>query len=235
MKNNLSELALFFGGLFLCGLLASTMVVYFSPQNDGENTSTIGYILNAFLTQFILFGGTVLLFFKTLSIPFNTYISIGYPKRKDWLYTIGSFLLAIALTISFSPIANWIEISFSDHPWVMHQIKINSIQNNVIGSLREGKLPIAILTFAILPAILEELVFRGILYKIIKNITAKKHLSMVISALIFSLFHFQVLSFIPIMLVGILLAFLYEKTNNLLNAMLLHFTFNAIQIVFWQA
>ncbi|MDX1349115.1 MAG: CPBP family intramembrane glutamic endopeptidase [Putridiphycobacter sp.] len=162
---------------------------------------------------------------------------VSFKKLTQRSVTLAGVILLLAIGVVFvvEPLADLILTHFSDHPWVLYQLEMSDIQNAVIGSLRGYRILIAVFVFAILPAICEELVFRGILYGIFKDLMIYKQLAMISSALVFAILHFQVLSVLPIFIVGYLLALLYEKTNNLLPSMLVHFAFNGLQIVLWQA
>ena len=52
-----------------------------------------------------------------------------------------------------------------------------------------------------------------------------------LSALAFATIHLSASIFLPILLLGLVLAWLYEKTNNLLASITAHTVFNAINVV----
>ncbi len=222
--------------LIFAALISSILLgVFINASVDGNNLSPKAYLVNAVITQFIIFGGTTLLYFKITGYRFIDYIGLRKLGQRDLISILISFLIAITITIAYSPVFEFLQVNFSDNSWVISQLETIAKQNNVLASLRGIKLPIAVLIFALLPAIFEELVFRGILYRIFKDLSGKKTWSMVLSAFIFAVVHFQILSFLPIFVVGILLAYLYERTKNLVTSMALHFLFNAIQVIFWEA
>lgn len=223
--------SLFFTAL-LSSLFLNTIIKHYYIVRNSDSGN---YMINAIVTQFIMFGGTTFLFLKATGSSFNDFIKFRKPSKFDVVHVLICFAIAITITIAFSPLSELIQSHFPDHSWVLHQLEVTRAQSAVLGDFRGAKLPIAILVFAAVPAIFEELVFRGVLYRILKGVSGKKNVAIVLSAIIFSLIHFQILSFIPITIVGILLAYLYEKTDNLLNPMILHFAFNAIQIIIWQA
>lgn len=88
-----------------------------------------------------------------------------------------------------------------------------------------------ILIIAIIPAIGEELIFRGFIQKSISKITQNPHVAVWVAAIIFSGFHLQFEGFIPRMLLGGLLGYLLVWTNNLWVPIIAHFTNNAFQVV----
>lgn len=83
---------------------------------------------------------------------------------------------------------------------------------------------------AILPAIGEELVFRGVLQNQLMRRIASPWAAILLSAAIFSLAHFQLEGFLPRMLLGVLLGWLYWRTGNLWVSVLAHFFNNGVQV-----
>ena len=234
MVKSWQNLIIFIFALFICTLLSSFLASFFSFKG-AIVSDTLFYILNGVTAQLIIFMGASILYFKITKIEFRQYINIQSLSKKDWLLTMLYFGLAIGLTIAVSPLSAIIETTYPNHDWIQYQKEVSEIQNKVIGELRGFKIVLAIGAFALLPSIAEEIAFRGILYRVFKDLAKRKHLAMFLSAFVFAIFHFQVLSFLPIFIVGFLLAAIYEKTNNLLPGIILHFSFNALQIIFWQA
>ena len=77
--------------------------------------------------------------------------------------------------------------------------------------------------------VVEELIFRGLLYPMLK-----KHIGVfwgcVISSLLFSFIHYNVLSFALLFLFSVHLTYIYERNNNLLVPIACHAFFNLIML-----
>lgn len=84
---------------------------------------------------------------------------------------------------------------------------------------------------ALLPAIGEELVFRGMLQPELFRATGNHHAAIWISAIIFSAFHMQFFGFVPRMLLGALFGYLYVWSGNLLMPMFAHFVNNGFSVL----
>lgn len=78
---------------------------------------------------------------------------------------------------------------------------------------------------AIFGPIIEELFFRGFMYSIFKKYIGV-FWSMIITAAIFAMLHTHIVGFVPIMALGILLAYLYEKTGTLVSSITVHIIHN---------
>jgi membrane protease YdiL (CAAX protease family) len=88
-----------------------------------------------------------------------------------------------------------------------------------------------ILVIALLPAIGEELVFRGMLQPEIFRASGNHHIAIWVSAIIFSAFHMQFFGFVPRMLLGALFGYLYVWSGNLLLPMVAHFVNNGFSVL----
>lgn len=91
-------------------------------------------------------------------------------------------------------------------------------------------LVLEILSSALFTPVLEELVFRGILYNRLKKMLPVPA-AIVGSALIFAMVHFNIVQFIYAFLFGMVLAFLMERGAHVGYAMLGHMTANLIAVV----
>ena len=88
----------------------------------------------------------------------------------------------------------------------------------------------AIIAVAVVPAIVEELFFRASLQKILMDWTGKPYLAIIVTALIFSAFHFSYFGFLSRMSLGIILGIIYFYTKTIWLPMLMHFINNGIGI-----
>ena len=93
-----------------------------------------------------------------------------------------------------------------------------------------GYFILAIFVIAVIPAIGEELLFRGLLQNILKRIFKNYHVAIWIAAFLFSAIHFQFYGFIPRILLGALFGYLYVWTGNLLIPIVAHFLNNGISL-----
>jgi hypothetical protein len=84
---------------------------------------------------------------------------------------------------------------------------------------------------AFLPALCEEICFRGALQRIIIHICKNAWLGIVITAILFSALHLQFQGFLPRMFLGIILGALYWYSGSLWTSILAHFVNNAVQVV----
>ncbi len=93
-----------------------------------------------------------------------------------------------------------------------------------------GEFIIAFIVIALLPAVGEEIVFRGMIQKELSR-SVSIHAAVWISAALFSAIHFQFFGFVPRLLLGALFGYLYYWSGSLLLAMFAHFVNNGFIVV----
>ena len=91
---------------------------------------------------------------------------------------------------------------------------------------------------ALLPALAEEMTFRGTIQRIlrgegIQNTAYRTHIAIWVTAIIFSAIHMQFMGFFPRMLMGALFGYLFVWTGTLWIPIVMHFTNNAIGIILY--
>ena len=93
-----------------------------------------------------------------------------------------------------------------------------------------GDFIINLLVIALLPAIAEELLFRGAVQRSFNRMFNNPHIAIWITAFIFSAIHVQFFGFFPRMLLGAAFGYIYLWTGSLWYAMFAHFLNNAFAV-----
>lgn len=96
-----------------------------------------------------------------------------------------------------------------------------------------GSLVFNIFMIAILPAVGEELIFRGVIQRLFAEWTKNIHWGIIIAAFFFSFMHIQFYGFIPRMIIGILLGYLFYLSGSIWVPILGHFINNAMAVIFY--
>jgi membrane protease YdiL (CAAX protease family) len=96
-----------------------------------------------------------------------------------------------------------------------------------------GGLLINVFMVALIPALGEEFLFRGIIQRILTEWFRNEHLAIWIAALIFSLMHYQFLGLIPRVMLGALFGYLFVWTGSIWMAVLAHFINNAVAVIYY--
>ena len=142
---------------------------------------------------------------------------------------LGLVLIAMALALMSSVLIQ----AFGDQVEPQKLVKLiaeESAKQENIGPL----IFFVVMAVAVAP-VAEEILFRGILYPAIKQIGYPR-VAAIGTALLFALFHVNLLTFASLTVVALGLIALYEFTDNLLAPITAHAVFNASNLImlFWQ-
>lgn len=164
-----------------------------------------------------------------------------YLRRKPALLTL--ILAALTLAVSI-PLMNWL----TDLNAAMHlpaslkgmESRIRSMED-AAARLTElfllnkglGSLAVNLLMIAILPAIGEEFLFRGVIQRLCTDMTRNRHLGIWIAAFVFSFIHFQFYGFLPRFLLGIYFGYLLVWSGTMWVPVAAHFVNNGIAVLYY--
>lgn len=135
--------------------------------------------------------------------------------KKILLY----ILLACAVFFCLNPIVSCFDTLFVSLGFKPSTISYNL---NLINYL------ISIISLVILPAIVEELLFRGLIFKGLKQ--NGKFFACFISSLMFSIYHMSIFQTIYPLLFGLVLSVIMYHENNILYCILMHATNNLLSL-----
>ncbi len=89
---------------------------------------------------------------------------------------------------------------------------------------------ISLLMIAILPALFEELFFRGALQKLLVGWFKNAHVAIFVTSFLFSIIHFSYYGFLPRLALGLMLGYIFYFSKNIWLSILMHFINNGVAI-----
>ena len=166
---------------------------------------------------------------------------VSYPGLNQGVPII-SIISVFALILAAQPIINWMAEwnSKMTLPVSLHAIQDwMKYAEEEAATLTEAfltiKTPIdfviVFIMVAVLPAIGEEMLFRGVIQKLLKEWLKNAHLAIFISAFLFSALHMQFFGFVPRLLLGMLLGYLLEWSGSLWLPVAAHFINNGSAVI----
>lgn len=208
----LSQLLIFAGQLVVSGILATQG--YTQSQMANFLQSAPGTLITQ-ACQCASFVAIFLYFFKTTSLKHDCKNLKTSPKLYAMFIGLG-LITMFALT----NLINYFTLF----------LNLNGTASSIIGyTIKDtSNYLLSILSLAVLPAIGEELMFRGVLY----NAFGKKNklLGILLSSLSFALFHFNLSQLVYPFLFGLLLSIAYAYTENILVPISIHFANNFVNL-----
>jgi membrane protease YdiL (CAAX protease family) len=104
-------------------------------------------------------------------------------------------------------------------------------QSTLDATQQPALLALVVLTGLVLTPVIEELLFRGVLYQALRRRMSIGSAAL-ISAFIFALMHGQIVLLIPFTIMGVVLALIYERSGSLWPTILVHACNNGIILLF---
>ncbi len=90
-----------------------------------------------------------------------------------------------------------------------------------------------LLMIGVIAAVGEELIFRGLMQRLMTQMLKNPHVAILITALLFSAFHFQFFSFLPRFVLGLILGYLMYYGQSIWYPILAHFVNNAMGVIYY--
>lgn len=163
---------------------------------------------------------------------------IGFKRPVPYTF----YFIAVVIIIASFPMVAWL-IDVNQHlhlPKSMQQAEkvmrdLEARENDMVKNLLNMKsvkdLVVVLLLVAVLPAIAEELFFRGVLQRLFIQLFKRPWAGIVTVAVIFSAMHGQFLGFFPRFVLGIVLGALYWYSGSLWPGIAAHFIYNGSQVL----
>ena len=156
-----------------------------------------------------------------------------------WLILIGVALMFVSLPVT-NQLTSWNEgMSFGKglawlEEWIKSMEETAKVATEKMLNVNTiGGLLLNLVVVALIPALGEELTFRGVLQQSLTRGIKNPHMAIILAAAIFSFIHFQFYGFLPRMFLGILLGYMFYITGSLWTSILMHFLNNGTAVLLY--
>lgn len=211
----------------------------FKSVNSSDGTINIQYINQFKYLQIVsqlgmfIFPAIIFSYFSY----YKLFTNLGFKKVKIPVLLISGCIIFLYLPLSnwFSLINSW--LSFPEslsglENWMKNsENEANALTEAFLATKSYSGLMVNILMIGIIPAIGEELIFRGVLQKLFISWTKNIHIGIIIAAFIFSFIHFQFYGFLPRLLLGVLFGYLFAWSGSIWIPILTHFINNTTIVI----
>ena len=238
MKDNLKQSAgirvlIFLVILLICGLIgiaASALFIF-----AGDTGMKIGQGISSI---FMFVVPPILYYIITRKEHQMQALGIRKLTPPWWLLLIGVILMFVSIPISTS-LTTWNESMNLGDAFAKLEEYLKMLEDTAQAATEKmlnvdtiGGLLFNLVVIALIPAIGEELTFRGVLQQSLTR-RMNPHIAIILSAAIFSFIHFQFYGFLPRMFLGLLMGYMFYITNSLWTSMLMHFVNNGAAVVLY--
>lgn len=128
----------------------------------------------------------------------------------------------LQLPEAFEALQKWMEI---------REVAAQEITQQFLGRTSIKALLINLFLIAVIPAIGEELFFRGVLQKTFTSWFKNAHLAILITSILFSALHMQFFGFLPRMMLGLLFGYYFYWSRSLWLPIFAHFVNNGAAVI----
>lgn len=223
-KEFFKSLLLFLIFYFLVTLISVVLIKIM----DFENV----YLITLAVGQTAMFSGIIYYLIKYRLININQLFSTNLALFKDTKFIIlciSAFILLLIVNNSFIQFQSLLIPDYFKSEYIQSLEDMNNNISKILADDSYLSYLIAISVAALIPALGEEVLFRGYwLDKLSINYSAKY--SIMLTGLIFAIIHFNYIALFPLFLFGIFLGIIFYITKNILFPIILHFLNNAAAI-----
>lgn len=192
------------GFLFFALMLIHVVASFFAPEIVYENVAC-----NILYSQGLIIIPVILFFIITR----QNLIQFIRLRKINGL----SVLLLIVLTYCITPLMVLINL--------ISQLFVEQYTGELIAdSISNFGLIISGLLFALTPALVEEITYRGVFYQAARG--KRPIRAMIVSGLLFGAMHMNINQILYACVMGIMFALVIEATGSLVSTMIMHFVFN---------
>jgi membrane protease YdiL (CAAX protease family) len=242
--STLTKILISLGCIFVCfligNILSVTVTMLFNLQLidvsawTSDMTKEINILkLSQAITSFFTFIVPPVVIPKILGYETSAFLKLK--KSPNVLYYCAALVFMIASIPALNLIIEWND-SFK-FPLGIEEImrSLEDANSHVTQLMLAGTtipdLLINIVIIALIPAVGEEFLFRGLIQKYCYKAFRNPHLAIFITAFIFSAIHFQFYGFIPRLLLGMFFGYLAYYSGSLFPAIFAHFVNNGMAVI----
>lgn len=182
----------------------------------GISTGVGLFVTNTYLYTIIFYGiilAVALIYLKICGDDIKTTLRIHKIH-------IGSVFLVILLAFTLRPVAGFITL--------IADLFFKDVTTTTMTQKVMQNLGLSVFTTAILPGLVEETLFRGVVYSRVRKANPIK--GILLSALFFGIAHMNFQQFCYTFFLGIVFGLLVEATDSILSSITAHMVFNASSI-----
>lgn len=174
------------------------------------------------------------------AVPALVYANVFPAERFRWFRldrkvapaaVLWGVLAIVSLIFGIDLLVRWIS-GMATNPAVQDIEKIVNEHSNWLMQMPDiGSLLFTLLVSAVVPAVCEELFFRGAVQQVLSEWTKRPHVAIIFSTVFFTLLHSSIVELPAIFICGLVLGYAFYWTGSLRTGIIMHFVFNAVQIV----
>lgn len=182
-----------------------------------ESLSPNEFYFRTFILQVAIIGLPPLLYLLYKGADVSNVVRLNKIKTKEAFLVVGMAVFGYGIVIFVNYIWMWV-ISHIGSPIPQPTPPIET----------GGQYIAALVCVAVMPALVEEFLFRGVILRGYE--TMGRRVSVIMSGLLFALLHMSLSSLPAIIFLGIMISYIVQRSDSILTGMIYHFTNNTIAV-----
>jgi membrane protease YdiL (CAAX protease family) len=230
-------IALIIGGMVILSSLFFLLfamifgTVDFNNPESIENMSAESGLIMFFSSQLGLFVLAFWVFLKATGQKYRDIIQFSKWNLKNLGLVLGALIIAFFGSLLLADLNLRLIELMPDSGFLELKAENEERLLSWFSPANANLYPFALIVVAAMPAIVEELIFRGLLQsRLIAASNDNVHFGIIVSGTIFAALHMQPWNLLPMILLGVLFGYVYHYTKDIRYTMLMHFLHNGVQV-----
>ncbi len=177
------------------------------------------YYWKLFIMEVVLIGLPPLIYMKIFNMDIREVARFNPIKPVEGFLVVGMAIFGYFVMIAINLVWYWV-VSHLGTPTGQQLSNIENLNQYLAATLVIG----------LVPAVVEEFLFRGLILRGYERFGAKA--TIVMTGVLFGLLHLQLMSIPSIILIGIIISYVVYRTNSILAGIIYHFVHNGATVFF---
>mgnify|MGYP001947234484 CR=1 FL=1 len=196
-------------------VLAPIIIETQAPSLQGS----LQYYIRLFVLELVLVGGPPLIYMLIFKMDIKEIARFNKIRPGEAFFVIGMAVLGYGVMIIVNLIWYWI-VSHIGTPIGQELPPVTNL----------SQLLIAVFTIGLVPALVEEFLFRGLILRGYERFGTAA--AIVMTGILFGILHIQLMSIPSIILLGIIISYVVYRTNSIFAGVIYHFVHNTVTVFF---
>lgn len=205
--------------VYLIVLLLLVVAPIIVSSQASSIQGSLQYYIKLFVLELVLVGAPPLIYMLIFKMDIKEVTRFNKIRAGEAFYVVGMAILGYGVMIIINLIWYWI-VSHLGTPAGQDLPPVTNV----------SQLLMAVFTIGLVPALVEEFLFRGVIlrgYERFGSTTA-----IVMTGVLFGVLHIQLMSVPSIILLGIVISYVVYRTNSIFAGVIYHFVHNTVTVFF---
>ena len=203
------------------GMFATLALKNFAAGLTTTDERFYSFVIGSVCFQFV---GLILahVFLRAHEVTWPEFLGLKLPNcRRAVIVGLGVAVLAVPVALLVNELSRIVVTSMTGSAEMQPTMKVLQVSVSLPQRILFG------VTAIVLAPLIEEILFRGILYRTLQQLGYPR-VGLYGSSILFGLIHSNLVTLLPLTCLALVFALLYDRTNNLMSSIAAHSLFNAV-------